>query len=326
MSKRTSIGSWAYTIGPYAANPIDFDTVCEKLKALGFDGVELGAFPPHPNPGNPNGPDDAWPGAMSSRSQREELRAKMAERDLGFSGIAANLWGEQLINTTDQSKYIAEFRKNSEFSRDLGIQGIRVDCVQPPTILREVDYFVALDRVVRTWKTCCEIAADNGQYVTWEVEPGFAFNKPSDAGRIHDAVNKDNFGIQYDTCHGQMVGVMGARQEGSKETFASQVQYIRFLSGRINHIHLIDSDNTCHKDAQGNDETSAHPPFGAGVLNFDEIMPELIKAARVPHDWWTIDLCFWPDAWQATADCKKYLDQLIARYGQDGAAKAQEIS
>jgi sugar phosphate isomerase/epimerase len=53
MSKRTSIGSWAYTIGPYASNPIDFDTVCDRLKELGFEGVELGAFPPHPNPGNP---------------------------------------------------------------------------------------------------------------------------------------------------------------------------------------------------------------------------------------------------------------------------------
>ena len=80
MSKRTSIGSWAYTIGPYGANPIDFDTVCDKLKALGFDGLELGAFPPHPNPGNPNGPDDAWPGTLASKSQRHELKAKMAER------------------------------------------------------------------------------------------------------------------------------------------------------------------------------------------------------------------------------------------------------
>ena len=315
MSKRSSIGSWAYTIGPYAKNPIDFDTVCDTLKQLGFDGVELGAFPPHPNPGNPGGPDDSWPGAMPHKSQREELRAKLKGKGLGLSGIAANLWGEKLINTDDPSKYIAEFRKNSEFCKDLGIQGIRVDCVQPPTIHRDIDYKTAMDRVVKPWKTCCEIAADNGQYVTWEVEPGFAFNKPSDALRIHDAVNKPNFGIQYDTCHGQMVAVVGARHEGGKETFPSQVEYIRTLAGRINHIHLIDSDNTCHKDAQGNDETSAHPPFGSGVLNFDQIVPELTKAARLSHDWWTIDLCFWPDAWAATATCKKALDQLIAKYG-----------
>lgn len=315
MSKRTSIGSWAFTIGPYAENPIDFDTVCDRLKELGFDGVELGSFPPHPNPGNPSGSNDAWPGAMPEKSQREELAAKMRDKGLAFSGMAANLWGERLINTDDQTKYIEEFKKNSEFARDLSIQGIRVDCVQPPTIHREVDYDTAKERVVRTWKTCSDIAADNGQYVTWEFEPGFAFNKPTDVIRIHDAVAKDNFGLQYDTCHGQMVGVVGARQEGEKEVFASQVELIRLLSGRINHIHLIDSDNTCHKDANGHDETSAHPPFGQGLLNFDEIVPELAKAARTPHDWWTIDLCFWPDAWEATRRCKQALDGLIARYG-----------
>jgi sugar phosphate isomerase/epimerase len=316
MSKRISIGTWAYTIGPYASSPIDFDTVCTKLKDLGFDGVELGAFPPHPNPGNPSGPNDSWPGAMPDKSQRQELKAKMAERGLGFSGIAANLWGEKLINTDDPTKYIEEFRKNSEFSKDLGIQGIRVDCVQPPTILREIDYQTAMDRVVKAWKACCDVAADNGQYVMWEFEPGFAFNKPSDVVRIHDAVDKPNFGLQYDTCHGQMVGVMGARQEGEKETFPNQVDLIRMLSGRINHIHLIDSDNLCHKDAKGEDETSSHPPFGLGVLNFDEIVPELLKASKLSHDWWTIDLCFWPDAWSATADCKRFVDTLVAKYGQ----------
>ncbi len=315
VSKRTSIGSWAYTIGPYTDHPIDFDTVCRELKKLGFDGVELGAFPPHPNPGNPNGPDDQWAGAMPERSQRQDLRAKLAEQGLGLSGIAANLWGEKLINTDDQSKYIAEFRKNSDFARDLGIGGVRVDCVQPPTIHREIDHATAMKRVTRTWKECCKIAAGNGQYVTWEVEPGFAFNKPGDVVRIHDAVNERNFGILYDTCHGQMVGVIGARQEGAKEVFPSQVEYIRLLSGRINHIHLIDSDNTCHKDAAGNDETSSHPPFGLGILDFDAILPELNRAARLSHDWWTIDLCFWPDAWPATADCKKFLDGLVAKHG-----------
>ncbi len=315
MSKRISIGSWAYTIGPWADHPVPFDTVCMRLKQLGFVGVELGAFPPHPNPGNPNGPDDNWPGATPEKAQRNELRAQMKENGLEFSGMAANLWGEKLINTDDQSKYISEFRKNSEFARDVGIRGIRVDCVQPPTIHRETDYQTAMDRVVRTWKTCCDIAADNGQHVSWEFEPGFAFNKPSDIVRIHEAVGKPNFGILYDTCHGQMVGVNGSRQEGEKETLPSQVEFIRMLDGRINHIHLIDSDNSCHKDANGSDETSTHPPFGLGLLKFETILPELVTASRLPHDWWTIDLCFWPDAWGATESCKKRADELAAQFG-----------
>ena len=315
MAKRISIGSWAYTIGPWAEHPVPFDTVCDRLRQVGFDGVELGAFPPHPNPGNPNGPDEHWPGAMPDRSQREELRARLAQLGLGLSGMAANLWGENLIDTEDQSKYIAEFRKNSEFARDLGIQKIRVDTVQPPAILRQVDARTAMDRVVRTWKTCCDIAAGNGQQVSWEFEPGFAFNKPSEIVRVHDAVDKANFGILYDTCHGQMTGVNGARQEGEKEVFPSQPDFIRLLDGRINHIHLIDSDNTCHKDAEGRDETSTHPPFGMGLLKFETILPALVKAARAPQDWWTIDLCFWPDAWGATESCRKRAAELAEQFG-----------
>ena len=129
MSKRVSIGTWAYTIGPYSANPVPFDTVCTKLKELGFDGVELGAFPPHPNPGNPNGPDADWPGALPEKSQRTELRARMEERGLGFSGIAANLWGEKLI--TDDPQVHPGVSAHCEFAVDLGIGGVRVDTVQP---------------------------------------------------------------------------------------------------------------------------------------------------------------------------------------------------
>ncbi|MCB9883583.1 MAG: sugar phosphate isomerase/epimerase [Planctomycetes bacterium] len=295
--KKISIGSWAYTIGPYATKPVDFDTVCRKLVELGFDGVELGGFAPHPNP------DD-----LPERSQREDVRAKMKELGLGFSGLAANLWGEKLINTDDTTHYVEEFTKNAAFCRDLGIAGIRVDTVQPPTVFAEVDPDTAFQRVTSTWRACCDIAADHGLYVTWEFEPGFAFNKPSDVIRILEGVSKDNFGVLYDTSHGHMCAVVGARQPGAKETLAGgQVEFVRALSGKINHIHLIDSDNTCHKDVDGNDETSMHLPFGKGVVAFDPIVAELAKQ-EVSHDWWTIDLCFWPDAWEATASCKAFMD------------------
>ena len=46
--------------------------------------------------------------------------------DRGGFWLTANLWGEQLINTDDQAKYIEEFTKNCKFCNDLGIKGIRV--------------------------------------------------------------------------------------------------------------------------------------------------------------------------------------------------------
>ena len=81
------------------------------------------------------------------------------------------------------------------------------------------------------------------------------------------------------------------------------------LRGKINHVHLIDSDGTLHDD-----ETSTHAPFGAGVLDFDELLPELNRN-HLPHNWWTIDLCFWPDAWDVTRQCKAAVDVLNAKYG-----------
>lgn len=297
--KRISIGSWAYTIGPYASHPVPFDEVIERLAGLGFDGVELGGFPPHPNP------DD-----LPSRAQRQEVSAKVKARGLEWSGLAANLWGEKLINTSDTSDYIAEFRKNVEFCHDLGIDAIRVDTVQPPTIFSEVDPETARKRVVSTWQRCALEASDAGVRVVWEFEPGFAFNKPSDVIRILEEVNDPNFTVEFDTCHAHMVAAVGARQPGEKETLpGGALELAQKLRGKIGHIHVIDSDGTLHDD-----ETSTHAPIGDGVLDFDALLPELNRSG-VPTDWWCIDLCFWPDAWAVTEKCKRAVDALNEKHG-----------
>lgn len=302
--RRSSIGSWAYNVGPYGENPIPFETVLQKLQELGFAGIELGGFNGYPNPHNRPSYDD-----------RERLKEQVAAHGLAFSGFAQDLWSEHLLDTDDPEAYVRSFERNADFARDLGIAGLRIDTVQPPTIHREVEYDDLLDRLVATWDRCIRYAADQGLYVTWEFEPGFAFNKPSDIQRVLDRLPHESFGILYDTCHGQMVSVVGARQEGQKETLpGGQLELIARLSGRINHIHLIDSDNRCHKGPDGSDETSSHPPFGDGLLDFDALAPALAKE-RVGHDWWTVDLCFWPDAWNATAQCKTALDGLIQKYG-----------
>jgi glyoxylase I family protein len=55
-----------------------------------------------------------------------------------------------------------------------------------------------------------------------------------------------------------------------------------------------------------------------GPLNFDEYIPELLKAG-IPSDWWCIDLCFWPDAWDVTADSMKFLGAIKKKYASLGA-------
>src|SRR5262245_32923631 len=122
--KRISIGTWAYAIGPYADHPVPFDEVVRRLAGLGFDGIDLGGFAPHPNPDT-----------LATKAQRDEVRKRVADAGLAFSGLAADLWSQQLINAEDEGRaYLECFRKNAQFAEDLGIDCVRVDTVQPPTI------------------------------------------------------------------------------------------------------------------------------------------------------------------------------------------------
>jgi len=41
---------------------------------------------------------------------------------------------------------------------------------------------------------------------------------------------------------------------------------------------------------------------------------ELVKN-DMGHNWWTIDLCFWADAWKVTEHYKKAVDELNKKYG-----------
>ena len=39
-----------------------------------------------------------------------------------------------------------------------------------------------------------------------------------------------------------------------------------------------------------------------------------LNRAGVPNDWWVVDLCFWPNAWDVTAYSKRFLDKLRQKY------------
>jgi hypothetical protein len=72
---------------------------------------------------------------------------------------------------------------------------------------------------------------------------------------------------------------------------------------------LIDSDGSLNEH-----QTSTHNPFGTGALDFDKLLPALNEAG-VPNEWWCVDLCFWPKAWDVTADSKQFLDKMRKKYG-----------
>ncbi|MCI0456399.1 MAG: sugar phosphate isomerase/epimerase [Gemmataceae bacterium] len=306
MGKKLSIGSWAYIFNQEQPT-LDFHVVLHKLQDLGYEGVELGSFGTHPTP---------W--SHPTRADRHHLREEVADHGLEFSGIAVDLWsfkkpGPSILDE-NPTPYMAAFLGFTAFGSDLGIKTIRVDSVEPPDFLQKsgMDPKVAMDQLTSVWDKCSKIAADHGMNVCWEFEPGFLFNKPSEILQLVDAVRgrgNKNFGVLYDTCHAHMCAVQAANQPGIKEILpGGELELLNKLKGKITHVHLIDSDGSLNEH-----NTSTHNPFGTGKLNFDQLMPALNQCG-VPHDWWCVDLCFWPHAWDVTADSKRFLDKLRQKY------------
>lgn len=295
--KKVSVGTWAYIFGPYQEEPVPFDTCMRAIKGLGFDGLELGAWPPHPTPSE-----------YDTTEKRVALKEKIADAGLGISGLAIDFHGRYPFQD-DRDAYLEEFDRNLQFCADLGIKTIRVDTnIAPDSVTPEIESR-ATARTIDTWATCARKAAEGAIRLVWEFEPGFAFNKPSQVLRIAKGVDEPNFGVLYDTCHAHMVAAIGARQSGARETLpGGAMQLLDELQGSIGAIHVIDSDGSLHDD-----ETSTHNPFGEGDLDFDKLIPALLKSGA-PTDWWCIDLCSWPEAWDATEACKKALDGYLAKY------------
>jgi sugar phosphate isomerase/epimerase len=304
--RRLSIGSWAYIFNQEQPTN-DFHVVLHKLQDLGYDGVELGSFGVHPTPVS-----------HPTRASRQKLRKEIADHGLALSGIAVDLWsfkkpGPSILDE-NPTPYVAAFLGFTAFAADLEVKTIRVDSVEPPDIFTKSGMApkLGMERLVNTWDKCSKIAADYGMNVCWEFEPGFVFNKPSEVLHITEAVRakgNPNFGVLYDTCHAHLCAAVGANQTDKKETLpGGELELLQKLKGKITHIHLIDSDGSLNEH-----NTSTHNPFGTGKLNFDQLIPELMNCG-VPHDWWCVDLCFWPNAWDVTADSKKFLDKLRAKY------------
>ena len=291
---KISLGSWAFSFGPYASNPVAFETLAERLSAAGFDGIEIGGFPPHVTLG-------AYPTGESRRALLEYLR----NLNLEVSGYAADFTMANPVMEGNEHKYIELFKHNLDMAIALESPTLRVDTVAAPGSLLDSEYDSAMGRLSGVWHKAAELAQDAGVRMVWEFEPGFLFNKPSEVLRVHEKVAHANFHVLFDTSHAYMCGVVGARQHGTKEKLRGGVkEFLNMLSWRIGAIHVIDSDGTLHGD-----ETSTHCRFGEGDIDFVSLAPELKKIPDI--DWWCIDLCFRRDAWSLIEPSLQYVRKLL---------------
>jgi sugar phosphate isomerase/epimerase len=269
-----SMGSWAFSFGPYAADPVPLGRVAEHLSQAGYDGIELCGFPPH-----------ASPEELPTSASRRDLQARLSGLGLGVSGFAADFTGVNPTAAGNKPRYLELFKRTLDVCAGVGSPAIRVDSVAAPVSIPAAEMGDSMERLADCWHTIANYAEKAGIKVVWEFEPGFAFNTSRQIGELYERVAHPNFYLLFDTAHAHMCGVS-----------------LDECAGRIGALHLVDSDDTLYAD-----ETSTHCAVGKGVVDFASMVPNL-RAMKL--DWWTVDLSFREDSWDLVGpslECVKKL-------------------
>ncbi len=283
---KLSFGAWSFIRGPFAQNPISLHKTLHKLEDEGYQGVELAAAAPHPTPDSHDTP-----------HKREHLRKEAADHGLAFSGLAPNLRGHTLVTSDECGLYLAAFERNLRFAADLGTNMIRVDTVESVADIDKVGLETAtvFERIVQAFSECARLAAPHRIRVCWEFEPHLPINTPEEIVALVDAVRgrgNPNFAVLFDTSHAHICSA------------GNEFELLRQLKGRIGHVHLADSDGSL--DDYG---ITRHLPLGEGRIDFTRLVSEL--RGNSADDWWVVDLCNCPSAWDAVAASKKFLEPFL---------------
>jgi sugar phosphate isomerase/epimerase len=298
---KISLGSWAFSFGPWASDPVPFETIVKRLSAAGYDGVDVCGFPPHITL-------ESYP----SKKSRAELVRFIGDHNVGVSGYSGDFSSINPMAAQNETRYLDLLKKNVEMCADIGSPSLRVDTGAAPGSIPESEYEASFHRMARLWGEGAALAAEAGVRLVWEFEPGFEFNKPDEVIRMHQEVRQANFSVVFDTSHAYMCAVAGARQHGRREVLQGGIkEFLDKLQGRIGAIHLIDSDGTLHRD-----ETSTHRPFGEGLIDFDKLAPKLLAVPNI--EWWTVDMCFWARSWDLVEPSREFVARLLSRYATRG--------
>ena len=248
---------------------------------------------------------------LETTSQRDAYVSELAARGLDLAGVVANFSDcPSILSNDDNSAFLAALDRQLDICVALGTDLLRLEITDPPQVMRSLDYDLAYDRLITTWTEAARQAAERGVRVGWEFEPGTPFNSPSEIFRIADDVTHASFGIIYDTTQAHNCALGRGQLAAEPETLpGGQLEFIRRLSGRITHVHLIDSDGTLADGGFSN-----HVPFGRGDIDWDSVIPALVQAGS-GDEWWTSTCVSETAPGMCSSRRLPFVQELRAKYG-----------
>jgi len=291
--KKISLSSWAI--------PQPLEELCPGAKRIGYDGIILGGFPPFGAP----------PDIVDTPEKKAALVKTFKDNDMLVADFALDMWKYDSIKMTKEWR--AEYSRALKCAADLGLTNImRVDTCTPPILPDGMTYEDVKQFFVKHFREMAREAAGYGFEVVWEFEPGFIINEPKNVMWLVEAVGEPNFSLLFDTCHAYNCAIGHRHIEEGCKLPGGILEFIEMAKGRLGLVHLIDSDGTLNDTG-----TSTHAPFGQGYIDFDEVIPAILNVAGYETDWWAIDLCEWPNAWEVAEECFKFVDLLNRKYCKD---------
>ena len=142
---RISLGSWAFSFGPFEDHPWSFSKLIRYAANAGYDGVEINGFHPHPHP-------DVY----NTADKCVQLKREITDLGLGISGYAPDFRAVPPSVVTT-SAYLAEIGKSLAFCTNMGIEILRVDTVSAPIALDADTYRRRFDHLTTTWRAAAEL-------------------------------------------------------------------------------------------------------------------------------------------------------------------------
>ena len=248
----------------------------------GFSGVELvNGWPkgPYPSPHEPE--------------QVAEVKHTYNRHGLQVYSIQTGGPGVYAASASARKKWLDHFADTLRLCTLLGCDFVGHWPGGPLCGNANVDQ--AIKSLAAGYREAAKMCADQGMFLSFEIEPPFIFNTPEHLERIIAETNHPACKTNYDPSHFDLMS-------GSKGKPEQMLERIGVKN--IGHVHLTDTDGTLFGG------TSKHLPCGDGHCDIQASLKTLWDGGYT--GWIMIDAWKIEDAYRAATQGKQAIDKAIA--------------
>jgi len=269
---KLAFNSWVYSSFPVWVPSYPLSEVIERVAAIGYDGIEIGAASPH-----------AFPDYLNAE-RRREIRRMLEANDLALASMLPAPGGGPGFNVAspmveERVAAVEQYKKVADLCADLG----------GATLLYVAGWQVFGTSRAQAWDWSREALAkvadhSAGRGVTVVIEPTSAdsnlIDSCDDAMMLKAEVDRSNVKLMFDTYH------VIYRNEVSTD-------YIRRMGKDLHHIHLADANRAAPSDAGKADYRAIvaelkkidFQGYLTMEIGFDRRAVEADRIAREAHDY-----------------------------------------